>query len=248
MDNKNEVTIGSVFVEFLMTYGWAILVAIIIVGTLAIYIRDEYREQFIIEKNECKNELWIYHRAIEVQTNNSDYTAELKKEFNRVVKEENIENPRLDLKNILIFINNQGFLVSGQIDFEANKQVCNSVEVDEIKICEKDKWDCAKFSVQDWNSCENPCLKIWKEERKESETSAETNLKTCINMCEDRMYTSICDVVSKQDITREKLEELGAECTDCGDCIFQKKSCECGKLKCTKWTLEEYTISLGERK
>ncbi len=54
MKNKR----GQAAIEFLMTYGWAILAAIIVIGVLAIYFRPPLlQDDFIISKQECREEL-----------------------------------------------------------------------------------------------------------------------------------------------------------------------------------------------
>ncbi len=203
--------------EFLMTYGWAILAAIIVIGILAIYFHPfQLYVEFTISKEECQIESVLRNRegymgCYEGCSQGIFETALGMKLTKDVFSQSDWDNTFSNCKNYC------------ELRFgDKETEVCKQVEVEEIEI---------KHSL-----CEDAC----------------GGAESCVAYCvEERNFdTDIIEKVSKEDLTRELLNE-NAECIECyydyDNSVDADGYCE-GKDWdfCNKWSLNEYTIKVNK--
>ena len=254
MKRKGQVT------EFLMTYGWVILVAIIIISFAYFYLKPN-QEQFTIYKEECKIEVnWdgidLYEEHIEntemnmlmAQNNYLIRKCDIPDEVREKIEETNgwmydinwEDEYSLDCIASLLKIADARWTVDfsmEQIEELRNKEVCEEVEVDEIKI--PDKSGTRDCKCIEYLTCEE----VFKDCSDKKISGG-----FCKEYGECNYYQF--ETISKEDLTREFLNK-NAECILCyydsDNSVDLDGYCEDKNFdNCGKYAIGDYTIEVSQ--
>jgi len=237
---------GQAAMEFLMTYGWAILAAIIAIGVLAyfgVFTPDRFvYEEFTIYKEECSEE--INKEKLIEQGILLDEMIEVTFKINQVIFKSAYYNEEIDNKKLKSLIDKNKLLRTKYRIINVYDKICEKVEVDEILI-KKEVKEC----IKDVSGVIEECEGEWFASDYRRCIESYDYGYTCSSECESKTETEEASCknyktfkITKIDLKREWLNE---NCEGAVVCDLDKENCKYQEgVESSKYKCNDYIVNV----